>query len=292
MSCVTPVRPDRVLHLPSPPTSPPPTSPPPPPRGRRAGSTQLATVGHDRGNQRFSTVARIAPANIAQLRRLWAHHSGIPHSSESSSGVVAHVAMAALLMWSSVAFPNVMHAQGHASAASSRAPDRRGAPRVDALQPTAMPALPQGMTLDMIREGDALFHARAGCFACHGTEGEGLSAAGDGFTVALVHTRPEWHSIDSLITAGIPDALTRSPIAMPPRGARSDLTDDEISRVSAYVWALNQVQGEPWPGGHASHAGMVPPGSTHGTAPARPWRSSPAPSPRTKPKRDSTRKSP
>ena len=140
------------------------------------------------------------------------------------------------------------------------------------LQPTALPALPAGMTTDMLVEGDRIFHGKGGCFACHGAEAQGLPAAGDGITTALFYARHEWRSIDSLITAGIPDALTRSPIAMPARGARGDLTAEEIQRVAAYVWAINGVRGEPWPGGHASHGGLVPPGSTKGTAPSQPMR--------------------
>jgi mono/diheme cytochrome c family protein len=137
------------------------------------------------------------------------------------------------------------------------------------LQPTALPSLPTGMTVDMLTQGDQLFHGKGGCFACHGAEAQGLPAAGDGITSALFYARPEWRSIDSLIQRGIPDAMTRSPIAMPSRGARGNLTREEIRRVAAYAWAISQVRGEPWPGGHASHAGMVPPGSTKGTAPTR-----------------------
>ncbi len=142
----------------------------------------------------------------------------------------------------------------------------------ESLQPTALPALPHGMTADMIVDGDRLFHGRGGCFACHGAEGQGLPAAGDGITSALFYARHEWKSIDSLITVGIPDVLTRSPIAMPGRGARGDLTPDEIQRLAAYVWAISAVRGEPWAGGHASHAGLVPAGSTSGTAPSTPVR--------------------
>lgn len=138
------------------------------------------------------------------------------------------------------------------------------------LQPAVLPALPVGMTTSMLVEGDRLFHGRGGCFACHGAEAQGLPAAGDGITSALFYARHEWKSLDSLITTGIPDVLTRSPIAMPARGARGDLTRDEIQRLAAYVWAISAVKGEPWPGGHASHAGLVPPGSTSGTAPADP----------------------
>ena len=133
-----------------------------------------------------------------------------------------------------------------------------------------LPPLPTGMTVDMLVRGDELFHGRAGCFACHGSEAQGLPAAGDGITSSLAYARHEWGSIDSLIRAGIPDAITRSPIAMPARGARGDLTSEETQRLAAYVWAISVVRGEPWPGGHTSHAGMAPPGSTKGTAPSRP----------------------
>jgi mono/diheme cytochrome c family protein len=138
------------------------------------------------------------------------------------------------------------------------------------LQPTTLPSLPVGMTVEMLVQGDGIFHGKGGCFACHGAEGQGLPAAGDGMTSALFYARHEWTSLDSLIREGIPDAITRSPIAMPGGGARGDLTREDTRRVAAYVWAISAVRGEPWPGGHPSHAGMLPPGSTSGTAPSRP----------------------
>lgn len=130
----------------------------------------------------------------------------------------------------------------------------------DDLQPATLPPLPKGMTVQTIVAGDSIYHGKGNCAACHGTEAEGLPAAGDGFTDGLSYAQPNWDSIDSLIDAGIPDALTRSPIQMPPRGGRSDLSDEEVRRVAAYVWAISTVRGEPWPGGHPSHSGLTPPG--------------------------------
>lgn len=63
----------------------------------------------------------------------------------------------------------------------------------------------------------------------------------------------EWGPIDSVVRAGIPEPPTRTPIAMPQRGAQSNLTDQESRTVAAYVWAISQVRGEPWPGGHGTH---------------------------------------
>lgn len=138
----------------------------------------------------------------------------------------------------------------------------------DDLQPATLPPLPAGMTIADIVRGDSIYHGKGACFACHGLEGEGRPAAGDALTVSLNWAQYEWRSIDSLIDAGIPQPLTRSPIAMPPKGGRSDLTDSEVRSVAAYVWAISQTRGEPWPGGHPSHEGTAPAGADQGTATA------------------------
>lgn len=148
---------------------------------------------------------------------------------------------------------------GYAQQNNGRPADRSGtqsqsgAHRDDLLQPATLPALPLGMTLDMIVDGDHIFHASGGCFVCHGLEAQGMPAAGDGITVGLAYIPPTWAAIDSLVTAGMADAITRSPIAMPGRGAKGNLSQDDVSRVAAYVWAISQTRGEPWTGGHESH---------------------------------------
>lgn len=136
----------------------------------------------------------------------------------------------------------------------------------DDLQPATLPELQSGITIEDIVRGDSIYHGKGNCFACHGVEAEGRPAAGDALTVALNWAQYDWRSIDSLITAGIPQVLTRSPMLMPPRGGQSNLTEAEVARVAKYIWAISQTRGEPWPGGHASHATMVPAGADEGTA--------------------------
>lgn len=146
---------------------------------------------------------------------------------------------------------------------------RTSGPRInvhDTLQPAQLPPLPKGMTLDDIVQGDAVYHGKGTCFACHGVDGEGVPAAGDALSVGLNWAQYDWTSIDSLIDHGIPQQLTRSPIQMPPRGGKSNLTDEETVRVAAYIWAISQTRGEPWPGGHPTHVGMVTAGADKGTA--------------------------
>jgi mono/diheme cytochrome c family protein len=137
-------------------------------------------------------------------------------------------------------------------------------------QPTRIPPLPQGVTLDLVRTGDGVFHGRGHCFACHGADGEGLPNAGSGLTLSLNFIPTELAAIDSVITFGIPESVTRSAIAMPPRGGKSDLNTDEILAVAAYVWIISQVRDEPWPGGHRTHVDMVPAAALTGTATAKP----------------------
>ncbi len=150
-------------------------------------------------------------------------------------------------------------------------PPTTGSRTNEDLQPAQLQTLPPGMTTDVLVDGDRIFHSTGGCFACHGAEGEGLPAAGAAITTGLAYVPTDVKAIATLIAHGLPDADTRSPIAMPPRGAKGNLTPVEIEHVASYVWAISQTRGEPWPGGHASHFHLIPPGSTSGTAsPDRP----------------------
>ncbi|HEU4955079.1 MAG TPA: cytochrome c [Gemmatimonadales bacterium] len=139
-------------------------------------------------------------------------------------------------------------------------------------QPPKLPPLPSGMTVDLIVTGDSLFHTKGQCFACHGADAGGLPDAGSALTLGLNFVPLEWGPIDALIAGGIPEAITRSAIRMPPKGGKSDLSPAETRAIAAYVWAISQTRGEPWPGGHVTHAAMIPPGSAGGTASATPAR--------------------
>lgn len=125
-------------------------------------------------------------------------------------------------------------------------------------QPARLPSLPSGMTAAMIVQGDSLFRGKGGCQTCHGQEATGMPNMGSSLTGGLLFIPPQWNAIDSLIQAGIAEPVTRTTIAMPPRGAKSDLTPAESRLIAAYVWAISQTRGEPWRGGHKTHG---PPGA-------------------------------
>ena len=130
-----------------------------------------------------------------------------------------------------------------------------------------LPRLPQGVTLGLIRQGDSLFRGKGGCVTCHGAEASGMAAMGSSLTAGLNFVPIEVGPIDSLIRVGIPEPVTRTPIAMPPRGAQSNLSDNETRALAAYVWAISQVRGEPWSGGHQNHGQTT---ATADTARSRP----------------------
>ncbi len=120
-------------------------------------------------------------------------------------------------------------------------------------QPARLPTLPNGMTVKMIQQGDGLFRGKGGCITCHGQEATGMPNMGSSLTGGLHFIPIEWGPIDSLVLAGLPEPVTRTAIAMPPRGAGSNLTPEESRLIAAYVWAISQTRGEPWPGGHRRH---------------------------------------
>jgi mono/diheme cytochrome c family protein len=133
-------------------------------------------------------------------------------------------------------------------------------------QPVQMPPLPRGVSLDLVLTGDSVFHGKGHCFACHGADAEGLPNAGSALTLGLNFIPAEIAAIDSVIVYGIPEPITRSAIAMPARGGKSDLSTDEALAAAAYVWVISQVRGEPWPGGHWTHVNQVPAAALFGTA--------------------------
>ena len=124
---------------------------------------------------------------------------------------------------------------------------------LDRWQAKRLPALPQGVTTAMIVAGDSLYRGKGGCVTCHGPDAFGMANAGSGLTMGLNFIPGGITDIDSLITAGIPESLTRSSVAMPPRGLGGNLTPEETHHLAAYVWAISRVHAEPWPGGHRTH---------------------------------------
>ena len=96
---------------------------------------------------------------------------------------------------------------------------------------------PAGVTPAMIAQGDSIFHSSGNCYACHGANAQG--AVGPNLTDAeWLHSDGSYDAIVKQITTGVTAEESKSKIPMPPRGG-SQITDDEVKAVAAYVYSLS-----------------------------------------------------
>lgn len=98
--------------------------------------------------------------------------------------------------------------------------------------------LPEGVTTDLIAKGDSLFHGSGLCYACHAAGGTGIPGLGADLT------DDEWRNSDGSytnliqrITEGVAAGQSESGVPMPPKGG-SQITEDQVRAVAAYVWSL------------------------------------------------------
>ncbi len=103
-------------------------------------------------------------------------------------------------------------------------------------------AVPQGATRQMVQLGGRIFHGQVGgaaCTGCHGDSGQGtpLGPMLAGTTKQWLWSDGSYAGIQKTITQGVSQPKEyRSP--MPPMGG-AQLTPDQVSAVSAYVWSIS-----------------------------------------------------
>jgi mono/diheme cytochrome c family protein len=90
---------------------------------------------------------------------------------------------------------------------------------------------------ELIAQGDKIFHGPGNCYACHGTNAQGL--VGPNLTDAeWIHSKGTYEDIVAQVIKGVPKEESKSGIVMPPRGG-STISDDEVKAVAAYVYSLS-----------------------------------------------------
>jgi mono/diheme cytochrome c family protein len=96
---------------------------------------------------------------------------------------------------------------------------------------------PAGATPELIAQGDKIFHGPGNCYACHGSNGEGL--VGPSLTDAeWIHSKGTLEEIAAQVTHGVTKEESKSGIPMPPKGGGT-LSDDDVKAVAAYVYSLS-----------------------------------------------------
>lgn len=98
--------------------------------------------------------------------------------------------------------------------------------------------LPEGVTPQMVEEGEQIFAGKGICFSCHGAGGAGGPLAPDLTAGEWLHVDGSYDGFVKIITDGVPNPK-QHPAAMPPKGG-SAISDDEVKSVAAYVWSLSQ----------------------------------------------------
>ena len=106
--------------------------------------------------------------------------------------------------------------------------------------------LPPGVTDEMVRKGNALFHGRGLCFNCHGGGAQGFIGP-DLTDSEWLQSKGSFLSILQVILSGIPAESSSSGTAMPERGGAA-LSDVEVQSVAAFVWRTSHPN-DPLPAG-------------------------------------------
>ncbi len=99
--------------------------------------------------------------------------------------------------------------------------------------------LPEGVTVEMVKEGRELFGGGGICFTCHTLEATGGPLAPDLTDDVWINVDGEYRSIVELVKTGVAQPLEH-PGAMLPR-AGMPLTDEQVEAVAAYAYMLSRM---------------------------------------------------
>jgi mono/diheme cytochrome c family protein len=106
--------------------------------------------------------------------------------------------------------------------------------------PAAPMNLPEGVTAEMVAEGQAIFGGAGICVACHGPDAKGVGNLAPDLTddTWLNISGRNYDEIVNLIMTGVPQP-TEAAAPMLARGG-SSITDEQVRAVAAYVYTLGQ----------------------------------------------------
>jgi mono/diheme cytochrome c family protein len=92
----------------------------------------------------------------------------------------------------------------------------------------------------MVSQGASLFRGQGICTACHGPDAKGIANLGANLTDAQwLHCDGSYDGILQAIRAGVSADKSTTGAVMPPKGG-SNLNDEQLRAVAAYVWSLSR----------------------------------------------------
>jgi mono/diheme cytochrome c family protein len=111
------------------------------------------------------------------------------------------------------------------------------------------PALPPGVTAQMVAEGDSIFNKTTPqitpCARCHGPRGVGAQNGPSLVAGPWLHSTGAYDEIVATITNGVPRAQVKDPshqLGMNARGGPMRLTDPQIRSIAAYIYSISRAK--------------------------------------------------
>lgn len=100
--------------------------------------------------------------------------------------------------------------------------------------------LPEGVTEEMVADGQKLFAGQGLCQACHGPAAKGIPGLGANLTdKEWLHSDGSYQGILGSILKGVSADKSSTGSVMPPKGG-SALSDKQVKAVAAYVWSVSR----------------------------------------------------
>lgn len=97
--------------------------------------------------------------------------------------------------------------------------------------------LPEGVTQDMVAQGEQLYGSSGNCFTCHAANAGGTPLAPALNDGSWLHIDGSFEELVRIISEGVP-VPSQYPAAMPPRGG-APLSEEQVRQIAAYVYTLS-----------------------------------------------------
>ncbi len=100
--------------------------------------------------------------------------------------------------------------------------------------------LPEGVTIEMVEQGKAVYGGAGICSSCHGPAGAGIPSLGANLTDSeWLHSDGSYDGMMKTVMEGVTAQASSSGVPMPAKGG-TNISDDDVKAVSAYVWTLSK----------------------------------------------------
>ena len=100
--------------------------------------------------------------------------------------------------------------------------------------------LPEGVTVEMVEQGKAVYGGAGICSSCHGPAGAGIPSLGADLTDSeWLHSDGSYDGVTKTVMEGVTAQASSSGVPMPAKGG-TNISDDDVKAVAAYVWTLSK----------------------------------------------------